>query len=116
MYSLLLKNAIRDFLKQRKIEDESEISDCVDYWDDSARKFYKIIEFDIDNLIQFMEQDCLEEEFMFICENAPELAEISKSKEFVASLYRLADKFSQTTKKWNLMLDIEDAESALDEE
>ncbi len=100
MYSLLMKNLIREFLKQRKIEDETDVSDCPGYWDESAKKIYLKIDSDIDNLIQFMDKDCTEEEFLFISEISPELAE----------------KYPKITKKYNLLLDIEDSEAALEDD
>ncbi|MBQ8023552.1 MAG: hypothetical protein IJ254_04725 [Succinivibrio sp.] len=116
MYSLLMKNLIREFLKQRKIEDETDVSDCPGYWDESAKKIYLKIDSDIDNLIQFMDKDCTEEEFLFISEISPELAEMSKSKEYVACMRRLAEKYPKITKKYNLLLDIEDSEAALEDD
>lgn len=116
MYSQLLKNNIREFLIQRKIEDESELPDCPGYWDESAKKLYKIIDCEIDDLIQFMDQDCSEEEFLFLSEISPELAELSKSKHFVAGLYRLAEKYPQITKEYKLILNIEESEATLDDE
>ena len=57
---------------QRKIDDETDLPDCPGYWDESAKKLYKIIDCEIDDLIQFMDQDCTEEEFLFLSEISPE--------------------------------------------
>lgn len=116
MYSVLLKNIIREFLEQRKKEDETEIPDCPGYWYESAKKIYLKIDSDIDNLIQFMDKDCTEEEYMYISEIAPELVEITKSKEFLSCLRRLADKFPAITKEYKLLLNYEEAEAVLEDE
>ena len=57
---------------------------------------------DISATIDFLENDCTEEQFIWFSEIFDEVAEKSKSGEFIAVLRRVAERFPQAVKKYNI--------------
>ena len=67
----------------------------------------------MDETIDFLDNRCTADEFGWISDVFDYVAEETQSKEFIAALYRLAEKYPEEVTENNLMFFIEDAESKL---
>ncbi len=57
---------------------------------------------DIRETISFLENDCTEEQFIWLSEVFDEIAEKTKSKDFIDALMRVSKKYPQATEKYNI--------------
>ena len=69
---------------------------------------------DMDGTIQYLLTDCTADEFSWLSEVFDEIAEIIRSQEFIEALKRLAIKFPEETKTYNIMSFIESAEGTIE--
>ncbi len=63
----------------------------------------------IDQTVQFLNRDCSEEQLIWLSEVMDEVAEITKSKEFIAACYQLVDRYPATAQKYNIKFFIDSA-------
>lgn len=68
---------------------------------------------DIEKTILFIKTDCTADEFVWLSEIFEEIAEKTKSKEFIDCLYETARKFPDETKQYNIISFIDDAAELL---
>lgn len=64
---------------------------------------------DIKQTIHFLDTDCTEDEFIWLSEIFDEIAEKTKSKEFIEALRRVATKYPEAVKKYNIKYFIDTA-------
>jgi hypothetical protein len=64
---------------------------------------------DINATVSFLENDCTEEQFIWLSEVFDEIAERSKSSEFIAAIRRAAKRFPQAVATYNINYFIDSA-------
>ena len=69
----------------------------------------KLMTADIQKTIDFLDCDCTEEQFVWLSEVFDEIAEKTKSMEFIEALRRTAARFPEATKKYNIEYFIDSA-------
>ena len=89
-----------------------------DEWDYGIEQCHKklvaLMTEDIHKSIEFLDNDCTADQFSWLSEVFDEIAENTQSKEFIEALKRLADKYPEETKTYNIMSFIESAECAME--
>ena len=107
----------KKMIKDRIIPIIEERESTDDEWDYGVEQCHKkLIELmteDINMSIQFLDNDCTADQFSWLSEVFDEIAEITQSKEFIEALKRLAIKYPEETKTYNIMSFIESAEGAI---
>lgn len=79
-------------------------------WNDLAN----LLSENIEDTINFMNNEINGEEFVWISEVFYDIADKTQSKEFIKALYEIAKKFPGETKKYNIISDIEFAQEYID--
>ena len=64
---------------------------------------------DITATISFLDNDCTEEQFVWLSEIFDEIAERSNSSEFITALRRVAKRFPEAVRKYNIEYFIDSA-------
>ena len=99
------------FIEREKIDHETPD------WDYAIEKCWKReIEIFCDNIeetIKFLDTQCTAEEFSWLSEVFEEIAEKTQSKEFINCLFRVAEKYPEETKKYNILFFIETAKNLI---
>lgn len=89
-----------------------------DSWDygieQNHKKMIALITEDISKSIEFLDNDCTAEQFSWLSEVFDEIAEITQSHAFIDALKRLAVKYPEETKTYNIMSFIESAECMIE--
>ena len=80
------------------------------------KKEVKIITENMDETIKYLKTDCTADEFSWLSEIFREIVETCPSKEFVDELYKLAEKYPEETKKYNIISFIDEAAGYLEED
>ena len=62
----------------------------------------KLMTADIQDTVDFLDHDCTEEQFIWLSEVFDEIAEKTKSPEFIEALHRAALRFPEATEKYNI--------------
>ena len=120
---------IEEELKQLILEEKIMIKDriipiieereSVDSWDYGIEQCHKkliaLITEDIDKSIDFLDNDCTADQFSWLSEVFDEIAEITKSQAFIEALKRLAIKYPEETKEYNIESFIESAECIVEQ-
>lgn len=85
------------------------------YWelDEQRENFASFLVSHIDDTIDYLNNNCTEMEFVILSEFYHTIAEKSQSKEFVDVLEKLAKKYPEVTKKYNLMFFIKWAKNCI---
>ncbi len=95
-------NAI--ILRRKNIEGD------VDYENNQTiRDAIQLMTKDITATISFLDNDCTEEQFIWFSEIFDEVAEKSKSGEFIAALRRVAERYPEAVKNYNINYFIDSA-------
>ena len=104
-----------DYLKMKNViaervgiddEDTAQVNNC---WEEMVQIFSA----DISNTILFLDNECTEDEFSWLSEVFEQIAERTKSREFIECLRRVAQKYPDETKKYNIDEFIDSAETYL---
>ena len=96
-------------LRRKSIEGD------VDYENDQIiQDAIQLMTRDITATIDFLDNDCTEEQFVWFSEIFDEVAEKSKSDEFIASLRRIAERYPEAVKKYNIDYFIDSAAEYID--
>lgn len=75
----------------------------IDYENDLIiRDAVQLMTGDIAATVDFLDNSCTEEQFIWFSEIFDEVAEKSKSHEFIAALRRAADRFPEAVEKYNI--------------
>ena len=106
----MLKDEFRKLLSERI---QIELND--DYLHD---KYWKLetdlLSKDINETIEFLDNDCTADEFSWISEIFEDIAERTQSKEYIECLYRVAKKFPEECAVYNIYGSIKIAEEYID--
>lgn len=105
----MIKERIIPILEEREGLDE---------WDygieQNHKKLISLFTEDINKSIDFLDNDCTADQFSWLSEVFDEIAEITRSKAFIEALKRLAVKYPEETKTYNIMSFIESAEGVIE--
>ena len=105
----MLKNNFRNILSKRMQVDINDAYEIEKYWVLEADLLSK----NIDETIHFLENECTADEFVFVSEVFEEVAKETQSREFIECLWRVAKKFPNECKKYNIAFFIQDAQEQL---
>ncbi len=95
---------------QKRAEINSECyTEIEKIWD----KMILLFSNNIEKTILFIKTDCTADEFAWLSEIFEEIAERTKSREFVDCLYETAKKFPKETEQYNIISFIDDAADML---
>lgn len=100
---------------QLLIEKRAAIQGDVDY--DTApviRSMIQLMTKNMDETINFLDNDCTEEQFVWLSEIFDEIAEQSQSRVFINALRRTAEKYPTATKKYHISFFIDSAEEFIE--
>ncbi|MDE6781451.1 MAG: hypothetical protein K2J40_08340 [Ruminococcus sp.] len=73
----------------------------------------EILSRNIDDTIDFLENECTADEFSWLSEVFDDVAERTQSRKFVDCLYRVADKYPEESAKYHIVENLKYAEDAL---
>jgi hypothetical protein len=91
-------------LRRKSIEGD------IDYENDQIiQDVIQLMTRDITATINFLDNDCTEEQFVWFSEIFDEVAEKSKSSEFIAALRRTAERYPEAVEKYNIRYFIDSA-------
>lgn len=111
----MIKERIKPIIDERiRLWDETQ-----DSWnygiEQCHQKLIALITEDIDKSIEFLDNDCTADQFSWLSEVFDEIAEITKSQAFIEALKRLAIKYPEETKEYNIESFIESAECIVEQ-
>ena len=95
----MMVDEFRKVLKERMETDDDwayEVGKC---W----KQEVEILSRNMNETIDFLLNDCTEDEFSWISEVCEEVTEKTKSADFVKALHFLAEKYPEETEKYNIM-------------
>jgi len=96
------------------IEKRAEIPDV---WEHFIKQCWKeeteILSRNIDDTIDFLENECTADEFSWLSEVFDDVAERTQSRELVDCFYRIADKYPEESAKYHIVENLKYAEYAL---
>ena len=95
----LLNDKMEQIYKER---DELEIEDYINARKVCAKEIDTLCE-DMDDTIRYLNEECPGYGFVWISEVMEDVAERTQSLEFVETLYKLAEKYPEETKEYNIM-------------
>ncbi len=92
------------------IEKRKEYDSDIDYENNPViSAMIRLLTQNINQTIKFLNEDCSEEQLIWLSEIMDEIAETTNSKEFITACYRLADRYPATTQKYNIKFFIDSA-------
>lgn len=95
----------------KSIRDEDDIKyDTRDFWKKETAIFTK----DINETIKFINEDCSDIEFYYLSEIFQEIAEITKSKEFLTCILRRMESITDPEYIRSINIDIDIAKSIIE--
>ncbi len=95
----------QNIIKKRADIDEEAYIEIEKCWEEMIDIFSS----DINQTILFI-KNCTEDEFSWLSEIFDRIAEKTHSKEFILTLYRVAEKYPKETEKYNILDFIKSAE------
>ena len=106
----MITDEIRAAIEERKKTD--------DEWEYAVEQCWKkeaaILSKDMQQTIAFLDNECTADEFSWLSEIFYEVAEQTQSGEFIACLRRVAEKFPEECKIYNVWSFIQEAASCID--
>ena len=97
------------------INERESIDDEWDYGVEQChKKLISLFTEDIDESIAFLDNDCTADQFSWLSEVFDEIAEATHRRDFIEALKRLAVKYPEETRKYNILSFIESAELIVD--
>lgn len=108
----MITEEIRKALAKRRATDAEW-----DYGIELCRKEeIEILSRNIEETIEFLDVECTADEFSWISEVFLEVAEETQSRPFIECLYRVAKKYPEGCKKYNVYSFIDEAAEAINDE
>lgn len=105
----MITEEIRAVIEQRAVIPDEWYHFIKQYWEEET----EILSRNIDDTIDFLENECTADEFSWLSEIFDNVAERTKSREFVDCLYRIADKYSEELFDTHIVENLKYAEYAL---
>ncbi len=107
----MIKDRIIPIIEEREATD--------DEWDygveQCKNKLIALFTENIDESIKFLDNDCTADQFSWLSEVFDEIAEKTQSHAFIDALKRLAVKYPEETKEFNILSFIESAEGTIED-
>lgn len=103
----------------RKIFDDLDKFESVEEgtWDwgveHCRKKEIELLTANMNETLQYLDEECTGDDFGWISEVFEEIAEITQSKRFIEALRRLAEKYPEETKVYNIISFIDSAEACI---
>lgn len=93
------------------LEERKKMEEIVD-WDNTPviKEMVALFTRDMNETIEFVENECTAEQFSWLSEIFDEIAIASNSKAFIKALRHTAEKYPKTTEKYNITFFIDCAE------
>jgi hypothetical protein len=107
----MITDEIKIAIKKRAETDDEWTFGIEQCWKDEI----EILSRNIQETISFLENKCSSDEFVWLSEVFDDVAEKTQSREFVNTLYKVAKKYPEETKKYHILKCIAYAEGALEE-
>lgn len=109
-------NLVEELREVFKLRDQIEtISQGNDY--DGIQKCWdrevSLLTADMNETLRYLEEECTADEFSWISEVFDDVIEITQSRRFIEALRKLAVKYPEETKKYNIISFIDSAEAAI---
>ena len=102
---------------KKVIEDIKKLDVNNDYEHEKlCKKELEIVTKDISVTINYLKTECTADEFSWLSEIFRDIVEKCPSQEFVDELYKLAEKYPEETKEYNVMSFIDEAAGYLEED
>ncbi len=111
---------LADELREVFIDLDKYESDTEGTWDwgveKCRQKEVELLTADMNETLRYLDNECTADEFAWISEVFDDVAEITQSRRFTEVLRRLAEKYPEETKKYNILSFIESAEAVIGED
>lgn len=104
MYFNIMDEIFKNLILERNGIDDENYIELDKFWEKASTEFAK----DIDKSIKFMMDSCTADQFSTISEFFDKIVEKTHSKEFIDCLYKVAEKYPEETKKYNIISFIDD--------
>ena len=104
-------NEFHEILARSKRNDDDIKYDTRPFWNEEAALFTK----DINKTIDFINNDCSDEEFYYMSEVFEEIAEITKSKEFLKAILKRMESITDPEYIRSINIDIDIAKSIIED-
>lgn len=105
----MMTEKIRKAIKKRALVD--------DEWDYGVQQSWKevlsIISESLDDLVNFIENDCTSDEFSLLSEIYDDIIDLFPSEKVIEALRKTANKYPEEAEKYNLIYCIDEAEGHL---
>lgn len=104
-----IKDSIQAIIEERESIEEWDygIEQC-------HKKLIELFTQNFDRAIEFLDNECTASQFSWLSEVFDEIAEATQSHAFIDALKRLAVKYPEETKEFNLLSFIETAECSIE--
>ncbi|MBR6090277.1 MAG: hypothetical protein IKP86_10115 [Anaerolineaceae bacterium] len=102
-----------------KLRDQiEEISQGNDYAgiQECWKRTAALLTMDMNETLRYLDQECTADEFSWISEVFDEVIDVTQSKRFIEALRRLAVKYPEETKEYNIISFIDSAEAGIRDE
>ena len=113
-----IKEEYAEIVKLREEEEDKDLSELPDYWETSPAIKAEIELFtrNLQETVDFLDNDCTEEQLLWLSEVFEEISAKLQSWEFIDALKRAADRFPEECKTYNIRECILFAEGQLSDE
>ena len=106
----MLAEELRQILERRSKLHPNDDFRTEKAWEEET----ELLSRNMEETIRFLENECTDDEFIWLSEVFDDIARKSQSRAFIDCLYAVVRKFPEEDQKYNLTHHIEDAESWLD--
>ena len=97
------------------IDERDKIEGDIDYDNNpTIKEMIDLLTNDIEETISFLDSECTEEQFIWMSEIFDEIAERTKSKEFISALRRAALRYPEASTEYSIQYFIDSAEEYLE--
>jgi len=97
------------------INERDKIEGDIDYDNNPIiKEMVDLLTNDVEETISFLDKECSEEQFIWMSEIFDEIAEQTKSKEFINALRRAALKYPEASTEYNIQYFIDSAEEYIE--
>lgn len=97
------------------IAEREKIEEDIDYDNNPViKEMIGLLAENVDATVSFLDNECSESQFIWMSEIFDEIAELTKSKDFIKALRRVAKKYPKAVEKYNLEYFIDSAEEYIE--
>ncbi len=97
------------------IAEREKIDGDIDYDSNPViKEMIDLLAKDVDATVSFLDNECSETQFIWMSEIFDEIAEQTRSKDFIEALHRVAKKYPEAVEKYNLEYFIDSAKEYIE--